>query len=211
MRLLLTNILFLLTINLYGQSDLGIGLVSIKFDDKTVLNFYESQIDTTPTKTIEFFDDKSIKSWNIRNLDEQEKWLKPEVLWLDYSSFVFICRTQANNWFEVIVNNETGKSFWLKKSDTTKFSSWETYLVGTFNVSRLANHSQKIRKQPNNNSEEIKYFGQDCFQVKSMNGDWIEIFTADYCEESNTETRIKSGWIKWRQGNDLLIVYSLSD
>jgi hypothetical protein len=46
-----------------------------------------------------------------------------------------------------------------------------------------------------------------------MNGDWIEIFTADYCDESYTDskTKIESGWIKWRQGNKLLIEYYITD
>jgi len=135
------------------------------------------------------------------------------VLWLDYSSFVFICKTLTNDWFEVIVNNENGESLWLKKSELAKFSSWETYLLEMFGVARLSDESQKIRQQPNDSSEEIKYSGQDCFQVKSMNGDWIEIFTADYCDESYTDskTKIESGWIKWRQGNKLIIEYYITD
>jgi hypothetical protein len=210
MRLQLTTILFLLTINLYGQSDLGIGLVSINFDDKTVLNFYESQIATTPTKTIEFFDDNNY--WNIRDLDKQKQWLNPEVLWLEYNSFIFRCKSLADDWVEIIVNNETGKNLWLKKSEVAKFSNWETYLQGMFGVARLSDQNQKIRKQPSDSSEEIKYSGGDCFQVKSMNGDWIEIYTAEYCDESYTDskTKIKSGWIKWRQGNKLLIEYHIT-
>lgn len=45
-----------------------------------------------------------------------------------------------------------------------------------------------------------------------MRGDWIEIFTADYCEDGYTEskTKIKSGWIKWKQGNTLLIEYFIT-
>lgn len=211
MRRLLTIILFLLTINLWGQAEFGQGLVSINFDDKTVLQFYAKQTDTVPIKTIEFFNDKSINSWNIHGLDKQKEWLKPEVLLLDYSSFIFRCKTQTNDWFEVFVNNENDKSLWLKKSELTKFLSWETYLQKMFGVARLSNQSQKIRKQPNDNSEEIKYSGHDCFQVKSMNEDWIEIFTADYCDNNDSKTKIKSGWLKWRQGNRLLIEYFLTD
>ena len=203
--------MFFLTINLWGQTDLGIGLVSIDFGDKTVLHFYASQADTLPKKTIEFFDDKSINSWNIRDLDKQKRWLKPESLWLDYSSFVFRCKSLTNNWFEVIVNNENGESLWLKKNEFTKYSSWETYLQEMFGVARLPRQIQKIRKQPSDTSEEIKYSGQDCFQVKSMKGDWIEIFTADYCDNVDNKTKIDSGWIKWRQGNQLLIEYYLTD
>lgn len=207
MKTLLTNILFLLTTNLWSQTDLGIGLVAINFDDKTILHFYYNPDDKQPAKTIEFFNDQTINSWNIRHLEKNKEWLKPEILWLDYSSFVFRCLKVKDNWLKIIVNNENGSTLWLRKSDLTIFKDWETFLEAMFGVSRLPNEKQKIKTLPNDNSEEIKYQGQDCFQVKSMKGDWIEIFTADYCDEGYTDskTKIKSGWIRWRQGNKLLI------
>jgi thioredoxin-related protein len=191
------------------QADLGLGLVSINFDDKTTLHFYSTPKDKKPLKTIQFFNDLTINSWNIRDLDKHKEWLNPEILWLDYSQFVFRCLTVQNNWFKVIVNNENGETLWLKKNELTTFKNWENYLTEMFGVARLPNHQQKIRVSPIENSDEIIYKGQDCFQVKSMKGDWIEIFTADYCDESYTDSKakIKSGWIKWRQGNNLLIEY----
>lgn len=192
-----------------AQTDLGLGLVSINFDDKTVLHFFSSPNDKEPKRTIQFFNDQTINSWNIRNLDKQKEWLKPEVLWLDYSSFVFRCLKVKDNWLKIMVNNENGETLWLKKSELTIVQDWENYLKEMFGVERLADQQQKIRSLPIDNSEEIIYQGNDCFQVKSMKGDWIEIFTADYCDESytNSKTKIKSGWIKWRQGNKLLIDY----
>ena len=212
MRLLITHIILLFATNVWGQTDLGIGLVSIKFDNRTILHFFKNTTDNEPIKTIEFFTDTTINSWNIRNLEKQEEWLKPESLWLDYSSFVFRCKTQTNEWYELIVNNENGQTFWLKKGELTEFLSWENYLNGMFEIARLSDQKQKIRTLPNDNSEEIKYSGQDCFQIKSMKGDWIEIFTADYCDDGYTDskTKIKSGWIKWRCGNQLLSEYFLT-
>ena len=209
MKTLLTYILLFLTTNLLGQTDLGVGLVSINFDDKTTLHFYATPNDKEPKKTIQFFNDQTINSWNIRDLDKQKEWLNPEILWLDYSQFVFRCLKVQDSWLKVMVNNETEETFWLKKSSLTTFSDWENYLKEMFGVARLPDQQQKIRRLPTDNSEEIIYYGQDCFQVKSMKGDWIEIFTADYCDESYTDSKIKikSGWIKWRQGNKLLIDY----
>jgi hypothetical protein len=213
MKTLLTNILLLVSTNLWSQTDLGIGLVSINFDDKTTLHFYSDSIDKEPKRTIQFFNDQTIKSWNIRDLDKHKEWLNPETLWLDYSSFVFRCLTVKDNWLKVIVNNESGESLWLKKSDLTTFKEWEIYLKEMFGVARLPDEQQKIRDLPTDNSDEIKYQGQDCFQVKSMKGDWIEIFTAVYCDESYPadKTKIKSGWIKWRKRNKLLNEYFITN
>jgi hypothetical protein len=192
-----------------AETEFGLGLVSINFDDKTTLHFYSTPNDKEPKRTIQFFNDQTINSWNIRDLDKNKEWLKPEILWLDYSQFVFRCLTNKENWLKIIVNNETGETLWLKKSNLTTFSDWENYLKEMFGVARLTDKKQKIRSLPTENSDEIIYQGQDCFQVKSMKGDWIEIFTADYCDESYTDgkTKIKSGWIKWRQRNKLLIEY----
>ncbi|NRS90367.1 hypothetical protein HNQ02_003307 [Flavobacterium sp. 7E] len=191
------------------QTTLGIGLVSINFDDKTILHFYTTPTEKKPKRTIIFFDDQSINSWNIRDLDQQKEWLKPEILWLDYSKFVFRCVRIEDNWLKVIVNNETEETLWLEKSELTTFIDWENYLKNMFGVARLSDQKQKIRSLPTDDSEEIIYQGNDCFQVKAMKGDWIQIFTAEYCDANYTDskTKIKSGWIKWRQGNKLLIEY----
>jgi len=78
-----------------------------------------------------------------------------------------------------------------------------------FGVARLPSSTQKIRTEPDEKSQEIEYQGTDCFVVKSMKGDWIEITTPNYCDENFTDSKtpIKSGWIKWRKGNELLISY----
>lgn len=214
LRIILVTILFLTNFALIcnAQTDLGIGIVSINFNDKTIIHFYEKPTDRQPTKTIEFFNDKSINSWNIKNLETERKWLKPEVLWLDYSSFNFRCKSKSNIWFEVIVNNENGNTLWIKKNSLTKFSGWESYLKSMFGVKRNFKYKQVIRKSPSNNSTEIKYVGRDCFQVMSMKNEWIEIFTPDYCEDGYTDskTKIHSGWIKWKKGNTLLIDYFIT-
>lgn len=212
MKTLLTYLLLLLKTNLFAQTDLGLGLVSINFDDKTTLYFYLTPNDKEPKRTIQFFSDQTINSWNIRDLDKHKEWLKPEVFWLDYSYFVFRCLTIKDNWLKVIVNNETEETLWLKKSDLTSFQDWESYLKEMFGVARRLDQQQKIRSLPIEDSEEISYQGPDCFQVKSMKEDWIEIFTADYCDESYTDskTKIKLGWIKWRQGSKLLVNYFIT-
>jgi len=197
-----------LSINATAQTDLGTGLISIHFDSKTILHFYSMPTDKEPAKTISFFDDKSINSWNIKNLDEQKKWLMPEVLWLDYDYFIFRCLKEDNGYYNVIVNNQTGKSYWIKKSAATVFSTYENYLKEMFGVGRLT--AMPIKESPTEASATIKYSGTDCFRVRQMKGDWIEIFTADYCDEDSGKPKIKSGWIQWKQGNKLLIEYYLT-
>jgi hypothetical protein len=204
MRLIIINILLVLSTQVWSQADLGNGLVSIDFDDKTVLEFFSDTIEGKPEKVVEFFDDSVINSWNIKNLEKQKEWMQPEVLWLDYFAFTFRCINQTDKWLEIIVNNETKTTYWLKRTESTKFKNWEEYLKDMFGVERLSDFPQQIKREPTDNSPEIQYQGTDCFVVKSMKGDWIEITTPDYCD---SKTPIKSGWIKWRKGNELIINY----
>jgi hypothetical protein len=191
----------------YGQVTLGTGIVKIEFNEKTVVDFYKKPADKVQFKRIEFFDDKSINSWNIKNLEKEKAWLKPEVLWLDYSQFNFRCKSTNGDWLELIVNNDNGQTYWIKKNTTIKFLTWEEYLKDMFGVDRLEDYKQKIRKEPSDTAEEIKYEGRDCFEVKSLRGDWIEIFSTDHCDEGKNKDKIKSGWIKWRHGDKLMIEY----
>ncbi|MFN6945840.1 MAG: hypothetical protein ACK4ND_12905, partial [Cytophagaceae bacterium] len=105
----LQTIIFLLIFNTHSWGQVGIGVVAINFNDKTILDFYMSKSSSKPVKTIEFFSDESISSWNIRNIDSHKDWLNPESLSLDYSSFVFRLNQQSEGWYEVIVNNKTGE------------------------------------------------------------------------------------------------------
>jgi hypothetical protein len=142
-------------------------------------------------------------------LASQKNWFSPEVLWLDYSPLVFRLKASNDKFAQVIVNNATGKSYWIKTNKSMTSLTWQAFLQDKFGVSRINASKQKIKKLPSANSADLNYKGKDCFQVKSMKGDWIEIFTADYCDTDN-KTKIKSGWIKWRNNNKLLIEYFIT-
>jgi hypothetical protein len=212
MKTLFAYFLLSTPVTVFAQADLGIGIIAITCDSNAILNLYTSPSDAAPAKSIELYNDISINSVSIRNIDKAKDWLNPEALWLEYSFFFFRCKQNKGDWFEVIANNETRVSFWLKRNEWTTFVSWDSYLKNTFMISRLSSQPQKIRLLPSDNAREIEYSGKDCFQVKSVKGDWIEIFTPAYCEQGYTDSKIKfeSGWIKWRSHEKLLIEYFLT-
>jgi hypothetical protein len=206
----LTILLLIILTQTHAQTPLGIGIVEIEFNAQTVVEFYKSPADKAYAKKIEFFDDKSINSWSIKDLKNVQTWLKPESMSLDYHHFAFRCKSADKDWLEVIVSNEDGKSYWIKRTAQTIFKTWEEHFKGMFAIDRLPEEKQKIRTQPTDNSDELKYEGRDCFQVISLKGDWIEISSTDHCTDEKA-TQIKSGWIRWRRGEKLLIhCYSTS-
>lgn len=139
----MTNLIILLTLlvslNSFGQVTIGIGVVDIEFDSSTVIHFYKTPADRTPSQTIQFFNDKGIDNWNIKDLEKQSAWLKPETLWLDYHFFNFRCKAKKDQWLEVIVNNENGSSFWIKETESCTFLTWEEYLKKMFSIERIQN------------------------------------------------------------------------
>jgi hypothetical protein len=110
MRFWTTILIMTILTKSYGQVTLGTGVAKIEFDAETIVDFYTKPTDKVYSKRIEFFDDKGINSWNIKDLEKEKVWLKPELLWLDYSQFNFRCKSKTNDWLEVIVNNEDGTS-----------------------------------------------------------------------------------------------------
>jgi SH3-like domain-containing protein len=82
-------------------------------------------------------------------------------------------------------------------------------LINSLGVERKKEFNQAIRKTPADNSEVIKYSEKDCFSVKQCKGDWIEITTSEDCGDIEIKKKVTSGWIKWREGNMLLIEYFL--
>ncbi len=201
----LQAIFFLFAFDAVAQTELGIGLASVKFNNETVLKFYSGPYDKEPKQTLEFFNDEMVGT-SIKDFEIHEEWLRPEVLAIDYSHLIFRCKSEDRFWVEVVVNNETGETLWLRKSKTLILSTWEEFLKDMFAISR--NSMQEIKMQPLDTAEENIYTGEECFQVKSMRGDWIQIFSAEHCEEDGG--KLKSGWIKWKEGNTLLVDYFLT-
>jgi len=199
MKTLLTVFLAFICLSSFGQNEIGLGIVSINFDDKTHIEFYESSDLNKTLKTVDFFDDESINSWNIKNLESHKDWLQPESMWLDYGQFKFRCKTKQTDCFEVYVSES--QTMWIRNEEFTEFMDWETYLTSMLSVERI-DTSQEIYSKPFTKSEVIES-EDDCFSVKQMKGEWIEVETGEHCD---SEKRV-SGWIQWKDGNKILINY----
>lgn len=209
-KLLIISFFGWLSLNVAAQNEFKSGLAAINFDDKTTLEFYSSPKDKAPLKIVQFFNDTEIDSWNIKELEKHRQWLSPEVLQLDNSVFVFRCLAVQGDWLKLLVHEERGTTLWLKKTEVVGLKTWESYLKSMFGVARLNENPQKIRTSPSSKAAEIKYEGKDCFEVKSIKGEWLEISTATHCEKTDNTTVVKSGWIQWRKKNKLLIEYFMS-
>ena len=137
MRITSFIVFVLVSCNIFGQAELGIGLISIDFNDSTSLFFYSHHEDVQAVQTLQFYYDSTINGVYAHNIDKQT-WLRPEALNLDYDIFLLRCKSEDKSEFEVIVNNETGKTYWVKKVGNVRFLTWEEYLKNTFSVRRFS-------------------------------------------------------------------------
>ncbi|AZQ44182.1 hypothetical protein [Nonlabens ponticola] len=204
MRIIILLVLNLVSLTSLSQSELGIGIVSINFNNNnnTLIDFYEGSDLNKKVKTIEFFKDESINSWNIKDLENQQQWLQPESLWLDYHQFSFRTKTNETDCFEIYVSDT--KTMWIKNTDYIEFHTWEEYLQNMFSIERVDKNTQNIYSKPFTNSEIVKLGSkEDCFTVIRMQNDWIEVETGEHCENGR---KIK-GWLEWRNDDKLLINY----
>ncbi|CAN5154023.1 hypothetical protein BH09BAC3_BH09BAC3_16820 [soil metagenome] len=197
----------LITLSASSQVSIGIGIVWIEFDGPATIEFYRTPEDNTYSKRLVIFNDPVIDGLNLKDYPKHKKWLQPEVMRLDYYHFNFRCKSETEKWLEVIVNNEDGSTLWVKRSEQTKFQPWKEYLMSMFGIKRLNARAQGIYDAADESSKKVASQGKDCFRIKEMRGDWVEIFSSDECD-TKKRTEIKSAWIKWKEGDKILIEYS---
>lgn len=183
-----------------------IGSADISFDGKTVLYLYEKpNASQLPAQTLRFYDDKELKMDTFKA--EGEKFynlLRPEVHKLDYYLFDLAVRSRQNGWLEVMVDDQTKERLWIQENKAVKFEDWLQEMKNSFAVGSLNIESNPLRIKPHETAEKVSFNGNDCFAVTEMKGDWIKVNLQNHCSEAPEQS--VSGWIRWRDENDCLLV-----
>jgi hypothetical protein len=205
MRIILTALtVWLLTT---GEAELGQGIVEVDIYKTKEIKLFKNKGDELPEKTI-----RLVHRDSEIYIEEKDyaKWLKPESVWLDYSIFIFRYTNIEGNWIEVVVNNETMNKKWIQKNETLNVKSWEKFPVeNTTAIEPLI--PTDIKAEPDANSKTIrKSTNEDCFEAVEVKGDWIRLRTNETLECNEHPTPINSGWIKWRQADELAIIFFLT-
>jgi hypothetical protein len=202
------TILFLLTTLLCRAGDLDQGLAQIAMEQGLVLKFYKSPNDKNPVKVLELTYDSVRHIAGIKGGRASCEWLEPELFVPERSQFYLLCRSQNANWMELVVNEPNATRLWVRKSNKVKLISWVEFLSKMLYVSRELPASNPIYTRPDTNSERIFFVGQDFFKVKSIRGDWAEVYTPDDPNRPDELTqRLLTGWIRWKEDDILMIDY----
>ena len=207
MRFSFCTLALLSSICLFGQ--LGLGIVNVTFDTSTRVQFYTDTTLLEPINEIQFFKSNETAQVNYKFKTADESWFQPEAFWINYDFFFFRCLEITPNYYKVLVNNESGLTYWIQRDSFLTYQSWEDFLSSVLAIGR-SNAEQQIKTSNKKNGKSISFKGEDCFHVKQVKGDWLEITTIGVCtDEELTSGTLESGWIRWRNGTQLLVKYSL--
>lgn len=186
--------------------------LSTFLSDTNSIHFYKFKNDTIPIQKLSFYFD-----WKF---SRKEKLIEKDSLaWLNstYSNLsnqdlcflAFMCKTKKGKWLEVVVNDSTESTMWIKASKITKYTPWNKLsfkkIVG-LPIINLTSES-KIYKKPNlksavilnpNNysSYEIIKAKDDWMKISNKNNEW---FTREESEKSIC------AWVRYKMDGKLLV------
>lgn len=192
------------------ESTYGLGLVHFDLKTTSSIVFY-SAADTSKrmATTLSFSYDKKAKTAALTKGNESG-WLSPEILDPAHLLLSMRCLEKSAGWFKVVTNNRTGATAYLHASDNMTYNTWLQEMETAKHVTRVKKETNPICKSPNNSLTypwDAKY--PDCFRPTVLLGQWMKVETRSDCADGTT--KIKEGWIRWRDDDNLLINYSLLD
>lgn len=188
---------------------LGIGIVSINYGSTDL--FREVKFYITPNDTATFcavyLDFEIIDSCSI----EPFEWMVvPGRLMFRYIE-------EREDWYQIIMVERTNETAWVKKVKNTSLQliekfNWLDYLNGGSCVESVI--KQPIRINPSEDADTID-FDSDCnkYEIIAIKEDWIKVLECYLCENPNagkkaewiTNAVKKAGWIKWHEGNKIVV------
>jgi len=190
------------------DSIIGIGIVTIS---DTVDTYYKKlSVYNTSGKVIATVEQKesdviTVYKGKIYNRHDSLNLFAPRLYVTnpDYFRLAFDCESSDNEFYTIIINRQTGETAKIKKRDKFfKFETIEEFVDNWTGIGLDFYRSRNpLKKSPSDKSEDIQNDQQTKYKIWSaekisIKGDWIEIKIED------TE---ETGWIRWRQGNKILI------
>ena len=167
----------------------------LKQNEVINIHYFENQIDLKNNKTLKniypyYYNDNSKYNAPIQNIIIR-------AYYPDYGVFVIDANKSNNNEYEVYINGE-----WkIIKDNNLLYKKWEEFIKDVLIKlpDNISLYSQKHTK-----SKKIKTQKDLSYRVLQVVGDWIKIECNENCEDCNHKHKTK-GWVKWKNGNKLIV------
>jgi hypothetical protein len=180
------------TINLAGQ--LGILTLADSGPDIGHDSLRLYNVDGTLWYLFSFYYDDSDGRWDFPNNDFEPLAFSPD-------NFVLALAVTHRDslGYEVIVNHETGLRKWLPAAPYLQFQTWEQHLLTVFAVG-LDSTANPVYTAANAHSRRIRYPGRSTtYWPLEVRGDWLRVGW------DGDRPGKRSGWIRWRRENLLIV------
>jgi hypothetical protein len=155
--------------------------------------------------------------------DEGLDLICPKFFAPEYSILNFVCLDSSSTSYKVLSGYSTVK--YLKRVDAAEFMSWHDYVLSSFGIRRLTSNdgaelsNQPLKREPFQQSPTLKIpAGFEMFCPMEIKEDWVKIkYDCFYNLEQNPHEgepchnfigeceKPLTGWMRWRDGNRLLI------
>jgi len=181
---------------------IGIGIARVLPTPGLILRFYrppamgEMPGDYAPSDVVTF--GPGLPSVAIA---EAPPWLVPEHLKMDYELFQLRVLTLTPQWVEVIGNSTTGETRWEDRSQV-EVASWQEFLLSVPSVEAFDAEANPVRARPLD-AAPILSTARAALPPLAVQGDWLRVATGDLADRIQPE-----GWIRWRRGDRLLVLYN---
>lgn len=187
-------LLVFLTINCNSQNR-----INLRYQNDNLIkelgNGLVQQIDIN--NKIKLYRDINCKKIKVENA-KIGKDIIPLLNKTDYSILFFVCVEKNNKFYKIITSS--GTYAYIKPSDKFIFYSWNEFLKNQV-VGVESKNSNSLFDKINGKQVVFKNLqSDDEIEIINIKGDWLNI--------ENT-TINKNYWLKWREGNKLLIYLNL--
>lgn len=120
----------------------------------------------------------------------------------DYFSLALKCVGGDNNRYEVIVNEKTGLTKFIKKGDPTlKFETWEEHILKTFAI-EFNREENSLRDKPNGKVKTADVPAETTFHAVEIDGEWLKL---RWDSSNKAGKNGEFGWIRWKKNEHILI------
>ncbi|HMN24410.1 MAG TPA: hypothetical protein PKE38_07915 [Ignavibacteriaceae bacterium] len=197
--------LFLSSSKIYGEMEMGLGMVKPDFYNRKVIYFYgfpnlEKPVsDHKPTDSLVFMQTEH----NQIDISYAPPWFYPEHQKLDYDILYFKLLTMNRDWVQVELNKKTGQSAWMSRNDVSVLL-WQEFLLNVFSIENLDPKSNLLRIKPLLHASEVMIKEYEIMAPVMIKDSWLKVNLFD--KDFNI---VGEAWLQWQYNGRLLITYSL--
>lgn len=163
-----------------------------------LIRFYNA--DSSQWYQFTFYYDDSDGDFEYKNND-----FRPYSFHPDYFKLAMKLIGETADYYEILVNEESGLKKYVKKSNKTlKFESWQDHILNTFAV-EFDKTTNPLMNSPDGVPRSDDLSSVDRYAADKFEGDWLRVKLVKKNNPQNDTVSTDSAWIRWRK-DDLLLI-----